>query len=82
MTLSFNSLIKSYYNILNFYDYICWHDSKLEIKEEKVLETLNVLEKNENKIIALNLHPYNDEFNSVWDEYQLCMKTEKMINYK
>jgi len=68
------------YNILNYYDYICWHDTKLEIKEEKVLETLNVLEKNENKIIALNLHPYNDKFNSVWDEYQLCIKTIKYNN--
>lgn len=61
---------------LHKYKYVCWHDSKLNVFEDKVLAVIQILDSS-NKVMAITKHPYSSRFTSVWDEYNLCMGTEK-----
>lgn len=65
------------FNILNKYEYLCWFDTKLAVYENKIDNLILELENNENKIIVLSKHPNSDKFNSVWDEFNLSMGTQK-----
>jgi len=64
------------FDLLKNYTYLCWFDSKVQLYEDKVLETVQSLE-NSGKIMAFTKHVYSDTFTSVWDEYNLAMVYDK-----
>ncbi len=64
------------FDILKKYDYICWFDSNLNLKEEKINEILTILDTSD-KIRAMTKHPYSDKYMSVWDEYNLCVRYDR-----
>lgn len=70
------------FEILNKYKYLCWFDSKLKVFENKIEELIIKLENDDNKIMVLSKHPYSNNFNSVWDEFNLAMCTEKYLSQK
>jgi hypothetical protein len=47
------------------------------VYEAKVEELITQLATNNSKIIVFSKHPYSDNFNSVWDEFNLAMDTAK-----
>ena len=65
-----------HFPVLAPYKYLCWHDSKLNLFEEKVLSAKRILARTE-KSFALTKHAYSARFSSVWDEYNLCIGVEK-----
>jgi len=62
---------------LSMYEYLCWLDSKLEIKESKVDELVFQLSNDTNKVLVLSKHSFSDVFTSVWDEFKLAMSVTK-----
>lgn len=65
------------FDTLHNYEYLCWFDSKLQVYECKVEELITQLSANNDKVIAFSKHPYSDKFNSVWDEFNLAIGTDK-----
>ena len=62
---------------LDKYEYLCWSDSKLLPYEDKVELLMSQLEGDNSKFIVLSKHPYSNTFNSVWDEFNLVISSEK-----
>lgn len=69
------------FEILSKYEYVCWHDSKLHVYENKVLDAILEMKKH-NRLIGLTKHPYSDRFKSIWDEFNLAMEFEKYASQK
>lgn len=70
------------FDVLNNYEYLCWFDSKLQVYENKVIELVEKLSNDPDKIIVLCKHPYSNTFNSVWDEFNLAIRTPKYNSQK
>ena len=60
---------------LKHYKYLCWFDSKIKVYDDKVEDLIPQLI--DDKFIVLSKHPYSDRFTSVWDEFHLCLGTDK-----
>jgi hypothetical protein len=63
--------------ILRDYMYLCWHDSKLNVFEDKIMKNLVLLDSMSDKVFMATKHPYSDTHKSVWDEFNLCVTSEK-----
>jgi hypothetical protein len=70
------------FNVLNNYEYLCWFDSKLQVYEIKVEFLINQLADNKDKVIVFSKHPYSYKFDSVWDEFNLAMGSDKYFSQK
>jgi hypothetical protein len=66
-----------HFPILRNYMYLCWHDSKLNVFEDKIIKNMLLLDSMNDKVFMATKHPYSDTHKSVWDEYNLCMDIEK-----
>lgn len=65
--------------VLKNYAYLCWHDSKLNVFEDKIMKNLFALDSMHDKLFMATKHPYSDTHKSVWDEYNLCLDVDKYI---
>lgn len=61
---------------LKGYEYLCWFDTKLKVYENKIDGLVDILSKGD-KCIVLTKHPYSSKFNTVWDEFNLAMESDK-----
>lgn len=65
--------------LLKTYDYICWFDNKIFLHDDLIEKVVYELD-NMNKSIVFTRHPYFEKYNSIWDEFNLSMNTEKYKN--
>jgi hypothetical protein len=70
-----------HFEILNNYEYLCWFDTKLQVYDSIVNNSITKMNET-NKLIALTKHPYSNTYTTVWDEYNMAIQYEKYNKQK
>lgn len=68
-----------HYEVLNNYDHSCYFDSKVYVDENRIIEHIKNMTKN-NKIFSIPQHPFLA--NNVWNEYRECLHQPRYYKEK